>query len=94
MNVENDELVSAIHDKVKQLNSDDRRAQMHTLEDYINERERAAGEKARAEGEKIGEAIGRSEGSIEIARKMLAKGIDRDIIIEVTGISEDDLRKL
>ena len=33
-----DELVSAIHDKVMQLNSNDRRSQMHTLEDYINER--------------------------------------------------------
>ena len=83
---------------------------MHTLEDYINERERAAGEKARAEGEKTGEARGRTEGmaegkrageargeaakQIEIARRMLAKGLDSDIIREVTGISDSEFSKL
>ena len=89
-----DELVSAIHDKVMQLNSNDRRSQMHTLEDYINERERAAGEKARAEGERAGEARGEAAKQIEIARRMLAKGLDSDIIKEVTGISDSEFSKL
>jgi predicted transposase/invertase (TIGR01784 family) len=111
MNIQtDDELVSAIHDKVLELNSDDRRSQMHTLEDYINERERAAGEKARAEGlaegiaegeargraegEKVGEAKGETAKQIEIARRMLAKGLDSNIIREVTGISDSELSKL
>ncbi len=97
-----DELVSAIHNKVMQLNSNDRRSQMHTLEDYINERERAAGEKGRSEGERAGEARGRAEGEkageaakqIEIARKMLAKGVDSGFIKEVTGISDSELSEL
>ena len=75
---------------------------MHTLEDYINERERAAGEKGRSEGERAGEARGRAEGEkageaakqIEIARKMLAKGVDSGFIKEVTGISDSELSKL
>ena len=83
---------------------------MHTLEDYINERERAAGEKARAEGlaegiaegeargraegEKVGEAKGETAKQIEIARRMLAKGLDSNIIREVTGISDSELSKL
>ena len=89
-----DELVSAIHDKVMQLNSNDRRSQMHTLEDYINECERAAAEKARAEGERAGEARGEAAKQIEIARRMLAKVLDSDIIKEVTGISDSEFSKL
>ncbi len=89
-----DELVSAIHNKVMQLNSNDRRSQMHTLEDYINECERAAAEKARAEGERAGEARGEAAKQIEIARRMLAKGLDSDIIKEVTGISDSEFSKL
>ena len=67
---------------------------MHTLEDYINERERAAAEKARAEGERAGEARCEAAKQIEIARKMLAKGLDSDIIREVTGISDSEFSKL
>ncbi len=47
-------------------------------------------EKGRVEGlEK-----GRFEGTVKIARAMLRKGMDRATIMEVTGLTEDELRRI
>ena len=47
-----------------------------------------------AEGKRAGEARGEAAKQIEIARRMLAKGLDSDIIREVTGISDSEFSKL
>ncbi len=83
---ERDELVSAIHHKVEILNSRDRRSQMHTLEQYINEQ----AQRSRIEGEKTG----RIETERDIARKMLAKKLDIRLIKEITGLTEEEIKKL
>lgn len=79
---EKDELVSAIHHKVAMLNSSDRRSQMHTLEQYINEQ----AQRSRIEGENASKR--------DIAKKMLAKKLDIRLIEEMTGLSEEEIREL
>ncbi len=55
-------------------------------------------EEGREEGIQIGEKKGRQEGrreeKIETAKNMLKMGIDHDIIIQATGLSEADLKKI
>ena len=55
-------------------------------------------EKGRAEGIEKGRAEGMEKGmsqrSLEIARKMLAKGLDDTTIMEMTGLSLDEIRLL
>ena len=75
---------------------------MHTMYDFVKEREQAmfeegqiAGEKrGRLEGEKIGEKRGRLEGIQSTAVKMWAKGMAPELIQELTGLTEDELKKL
>ena len=41
-----------------------------------------------------GKAEGKSERDLEIARNMLAEGMDKVLIRKITGLSEDALRNL
>ena len=41
-----------------------------------------------------GEARGSHHKSLEIARKMLAKGMDENTIMEITGLTQEEIRKL
>ena len=45
-------------------------------------------------GEARGKIIGKAEGKAEIARAMLAKGMDMEVISELTGISIGELKDL
>lgn len=59
-------------------------------------------EKGRAEGLQLGEQRGiekgRSEGerqaTLKIARTMLQNGIDRNTVMKMTGLTEDDLAQI
>ena len=51
-------------------------------------------EKGRAEGIAEGIEEGMSERSLEIARKMLANGMDAATVMEITGLSESQLQQL
>lgn len=55
-------------------------------------------QKGRLEGIQLGEAKGRQEGVLEgklqVARTMLANGIDRDSVIRMTGLTVDDLAQI
>ena len=55
-------------------------------------------EKGMAEGMKKGLAEGMEKGmnkrSLEIARKMLANGMDAATVMEITGLSESQLKQL
>lgn len=37
---------------------------------------------------------GRHEGKLEVARTMLANGIDRDSVMKMTGLTADDLAQI
>ena len=70
---------------------------MITERDYQNIIDTAA-EDGRAEGFAEGEAKGRSEGKteerVQIAKAMIAKGMDRNTISEITGLSDEELESL
>lgn len=59
-------------------------------------------EKGRAEGLKLGEQRGiekgRTEGeretTLKIARTMLQNGLDRNTVMKMTGLTEDDLAQI
>lgn len=55
-------------------------------------------EKGRLEGIQLGEAKGRQEGvlegKLEVARTMLANGLDRDSVMKMTGLTADDLAQI
>ena len=54
----------------------------------------AARRKGLEEGERRGKEIGRKEQSIEIAKNLLDKNIDIEVIIETTGITKEELESL
>ena len=51
-------------------------------------------EEGEKRGEKRGKKIGRKEKSIEIAKNLLDKNIDIEVIIETTGITKEELERL
>ena len=51
-------------------------------------------EKGRAEGIAEGIEEGMSQRSLEIARKMLAKGMDEASIMDMTGLTAEEIEKL
>jgi predicted transposase/invertase (TIGR01784 family) len=45
-------------------------------------------------GIQLGEQRGRQEGKLAVARTMLANGIDRALVIKMTGLSEAELQEI
>ena len=45
-------------------------------------------------GEIKGKAEGKAEGKIEIAKNLLHSGVDIDVIIKSTGLSNEEIQKL
>ncbi|HHR4727308.1 TPA: Rpn family recombination-promoting nuclease/putative transposase, partial [Salmonella enterica] len=45
-------------------------------------------------GEQRGIEKGRNEGKLEVARTMLQNGIDRNTVMKMTGLTEDDLAQI
>ena len=63
--------------------------------DYALDKGRAEGEaKGKAEGLAEGEAIGEAREKSAIARRMLEAGLPLDVIVECSGLSEDEVREL
>jgi predicted transposase/invertase (TIGR01784 family) len=50
--------------------------------------------KGRKEGEKKGEKKGRKENALEVAKRALAKGFSLEAIADLTGLSEQEVRRL
>ena len=48
----------------------------------------------RNEGRIQGVAVGRNERNIEIAKNMLSKNMDINLIMELTNLSEEEIKKL
>ena len=51
-------------------------------------------EKGMKQGMAKGEEVGKSQRSIEIAKNMLAKGMDEATIQEITGLTEDQILQI
>lgn len=65
------------------------RSQQWNLDSSRKEGREEGREEGRAEGIAIGMEKGREEEKLELARKMLAKGISAELVREITGLSED-----
>ncbi|MDO4540948.1 MAG: Rpn family recombination-promoting nuclease/putative transposase [Syntrophomonadaceae bacterium] len=94
-----DERIRYLGEKVYEVkHSEEREANFMLLQEKMT-LERQEG---RLEGEKLGLRRGKREGRMEgkreksgeIARNMLAKGLDRELIVEVTGLSEAEIEAL
>ncbi|HAM3730838.1 TPA: Rpn family recombination-promoting nuclease/putative transposase, partial [Escherichia coli] len=48
----------------------------------------------RTEGIQLGEQRGIEKGKLEVARTMLQNGLDRNTVMKMTGLSEDDLAQI
>jgi predicted transposase/invertase (TIGR01784 family) len=68
------------------------------LADSFKQGEQKGREEGKAEGREEGKAEGREEGAnqkqLEIAIKMLRKGIDKEIISEITGLSLSEIESI
>lgn len=51
-------------------------------------------EAGKAQGLQEGKAQGLQQSKIEIAKKMLSKGMPLDLIVEMTGLSEEEIKKV
>ena len=51
-------------------------------------------EEGKAQGLQEGKTQGMQQSKIEIAKKMLSKGISLDLITEMTGLSEEEIKTL
>ena len=86
--------------EISKFNSDELRMyedSVNAFRDIVNAIRSAEKKKfaeGRAKGLAEGRAEGRAEGLAEIARAMLAKGMAKDLIAELTGLSVDDINRL
>ena len=86
--------------EISKFNSDELRMyedSVNAFRDIVNAIRSAEKKKfaeGRAKGLAEGRAEGRAEGLTEIARAMLAKGMAKDLIAELTGMSVDDINRL
>ena len=51
-------------------------------------------EAGKAQGLQEGKAQGMQQSKIEIAKKMLSKGMLLDLVLEMTGLSEEEIKTL
>ena len=89
-----DELVTRIHRSVENLNKEGKEGPMHTMYDFVKEREQAMFEEGQIAGEKRGRLEGENANKIAVALKLLSMGMDIAMISEATGLTEDEIRKL
>ena len=86
--------------EISKFNSDELRMyedSVNAFRDIVNAIRSAEKKKfaeGRAKGLAEGRAEGRAEGLAEIARAMQAKGMAKDLIAELTGMSVDDINRL
>ena len=81
-NVGKSELVKNIDARVRKFNNTRWRTKQMTFEYYLKEEK------------KKGEASGRAEREIEMAKALKDKGVAIDIIAETSGLSKEDIEKL
>lgn len=83
---EDDQLITEIHERVRELNTAERRQVLHTLDDKLNEQYSA--------GFSEGKDAGYSEGKESTALAMLKEGLDIMLISKVTGLSKEEIEEL
>lgn len=67
---------------------------LYLLDDRYQKGMEEGMEKGMKQGMAKGEEVGKSQRSIEIAKNMLAKGMDEATIQEITGLTEDQILQI
>lgn len=80
------ELVKNIDKRVRKFNGSKWRTRQMTFEYYLKE--------AKEEGIEQGEASGRADRELEMAKALKDKGVDIEIIAETSGLSVEEIEKL
>lgn len=63
-----------------------------TIADHLEERGRRKGfRQGRKEGHDAGHKAGQKAEALRIARKMLSRGIEKALVLQITGLSETEL---
>ena len=83
-------LIEGINERVKEYNTEEWRAKFVTLEYMIAEAKEEGLEQGRTEGE----AYGRADRELEMAKALKDKGVDIEIIAETSGLSVEEIEKL
>ena len=90
----NNKYIKKAEEELEYLTGDEETRRLAYLREKAIRDERAAMTKARREGHAEGLIAGEKKKQKDIARKMLAKNIDINLIIELTGLSKKDIENL
>ena len=95
--IENEKVKKA-EEELEYLSGDEETRRLAELREKAIRDELAAIAQARDEGKSEGFSLGKSEGesqnTIKIAKKMLEKQIDIALIMEITGLTKEEIEKL
>ena len=93
-----DKTIHKAYDDLEKLVPEESKLRLYELREkaLLDERSNlfAARQKGRAEGREEGRTEGRQEERIQVAKAMLAKGLDEKLILEVANITQKQLNKL
>lgn len=88
------ELVQKAEEELEYLNSDEEAQRLAYLREKAIRDEAAAMAGAYNRGKEEGREEGQKENKIQIAKKMLEKGISTEDIIEITNLTKEEIEKL
>ena len=91
---ERSEKVMAYKRKVDEVNNDNEVISWFTAEEERKMYQEALVEESKIEGEKKGKQAGIIEGTNNIARNMLAEGMQPEVIARLTNLSKQQISKL
>ena len=80
--------------KLEEISNDEIMQRLADWQESAEREETAIRNMAYREGEQKGKEAGRMEKEIEIAKKMKAKGMDTSIIVELTGLTVEQVEAI
>ena len=86
--------IKKAEEELEYLSGDEETRRLAELREKAIRDELAAIAQARDEGKSEGIIEGESQNTIKIAKKMLEKQIDIDLIMEITGLTKEDVKNI
>ncbi|MDO5306057.1 MAG: hypothetical protein Q4E87_10830 [bacterium] len=91
--IENEKVKKA-EEELEYLSGDEAERRIAYLRETAEIDRKFAMTAAREQGREEGRSEGRAEEKIDVAKKMLEKNMDISLIIEVTGLTKEEIEKL
>lgn len=89
-----DPVIKKAEDRLEWLSGDEETRRLYEAREFSKYERNSIISSAKEEGEEIGKAEGKAEAKEEIARNLLALGMDVKKIAKATGLSEEAVKKL